>query len=211
VYTPAQFEESRIDVLHALVGDHPLGALVMQGAQGLVADHIPFEISAPTPEAPFGVLRAHVARANPLWHNDGAPALVLFQGPSAYISPSHYEQKAISGKVVPTWNYAVVQAHGRLRTVDDPEWLLGLLGRLTERHESTQRAPWSIADAPGDYIDGLLKAIVGIEIPLERLQGKWKASQNRPVGDRERIAAALGAAENGAQMAALMRTTNPAG
>jgi transcriptional regulator len=205
MYMPAQFEEKRIDVLHQLVDRHPLGALVMHGEHGLDADHIPFEIAAPTPEAPLGVLRAHVARANPVWQSDGAPALVLFQGPSAYVSPSHYEQKAINGKVVPTWNYAVVHAHGRLRTVDDPAWLLGLLERLTRRHESVQHTPWHIGDAPREYIDGLLKAIVGIEIPLDRLQGKWKASQNRPPGDCDRIAAGLAAQERGAGMAALMR------
>lgn len=205
MYTPAQFEETRIDVLHGLLDQHPLGALVMHGAYGLDADHIPFEIAAPTPEAPLGVLRAHVARANPLWRRDGDAALVLFQGPSAYISPSHYEQKAIDGKVVPTWNYAVVHAHGRLRTVDDRDWLLGLLERLTTRHESARSAPWSIADAPRNYIDGLLKAIVGIEIPLERLYGKWKASQNRPAGDRARIATAMAEQDNGGPMAALMR------
>jgi transcriptional regulator len=211
MYTPAQFEETRIEVLHQLVEQHPLGALVMQGEHGLDADHMPFEIGAPTPQAPFGVLRAHVARANPLWRNDGAQALVLFQGPSAYVSPSHYEQKAISGKVVPTWNYAVVHAHGSLRTVDDPQWLLGLLERLTSRHESQQSAPWKIADAPRDYIDGLLKAIVGIEIPLDRLHGKWKTSQNRPPGDRERVAAALAAQEGSAGMAALMRAMQRSG
>jgi transcriptional regulator len=211
VYTPAKYEESRLEVLHALVRAHPLGALVMHGEQGLVADHIPFEISAPTPEAPFGVLRAHVARANPVWRSHGAPALVLFQGPSAYISPNHYEEKATSGKVVPTWNYAVVHAHGRLRTVDDQEWLLGLLGRLTERHESSQRAPWKLADAPRDYIDRLLKAVVGIEIALDSLHGKWKASQDDPAGERARIASGLATEEGGAPMAALMRATNLAG
>jgi transcriptional regulator len=176
MYTPARSEVTRIDVLHQLVEQHPLGALVMHGARGLDADHIPFEIGAPTPEAPFGVLRAHVARANPLWRNDGAHALVLFQGPSAYMSPSDDEQKAIDGKVVPTWNYAVVHAHGTMRTIEDPHWLMGLLERLTTRHESQQPVPWKIADAPRDYIDGMLKAIVGIEIPLGRLQGKWKTS-----------------------------------
>jgi transcriptional regulator len=189
VYKPTQFEETRLDVLHGLVEQHPFGALVLQGANGLDADHIPFEIAAPTPGAPLGVLRAHVARANPVWRQDGSDALVLFQGPSAYVSPAFYEQKAISGKVVPTWNYAVVHAHGRLRAVEDPQWLLGLLARLTDRHESTQPTQWTIDDAPRDYIDGLLKAIVGIEIVIERIEGKVKASQNRPQGDRERIAA----------------------
>jgi transcriptional regulator len=206
MYTPTQFAETRVDVLHHLVEQHPLGALVMHGADGLDADHIPFEIAAPTADAPLGVLRAHVARANPLWRRDGAAALVLFQGPSAYVSPSHDPQLTIDGKVVPTWNYAVVHAHGGLRTVDDPDWLLGLLQRLTHRHESARPVPWSIEDAPCDYIDRLLKAIVGIEIPLARLHGKWKASQDCPVDDRERIAAGLDEQQRGAPMAALMRT-----
>jgi transcriptional regulator len=203
MYMPSQFEETRLDVLHGLVEQHPFGALVTQGANGLDADHVPFEISAPTPDAPLGVLRAHVARANPLWRQDGCDALVLFQGPSAYVSPAFYEQKAISGKVVPTWNYAVVHAHGRLRAVEDPGWLLGLLEGLTDRHESKLPTPWKVDDAPRDYIDGLMKAIVGIEIVIERIEGKWKASQNRSHADRERIAAGL-AGQPG--MAALMRS-----
>jgi transcriptional regulator len=212
VYTPSYFEEDRIGVLHGLIDAHPLGALVMQhGGNRLDADHIPFEISAPTEEAPFGMLRAHVARANPLWRRHGAQVLVLFQGPSAYVSPAHDEQKAINGKVVPTWNYAVVHAHGSLRTVDDPQWLLGLLERLTARHESAQAVPWTIEDAPRDYIDGLLQAIVGIEIPIDQLQGKWKVSQNRPPARREGIAAGLATQARGADMAALMRGLERAG
>jgi transcriptional regulator len=192
VYVPKPFEESRLEVMHALVAAYPLGALVVQGAGGLDADHVPFEICPPAAHAPFGSLRAHVARANPLAGKDGAQALVLFQGPSAYVSPSFYEEKAISGKVVPTWNYAVVHAHGRLRVVDDPAWLLGLLERLTARHEASRPQPWAVADAPREYVDRLLEAVVGIEIVIERLEGKWKASQNRPRGDRERIVAGLG-------------------
>jgi transcriptional regulator len=186
MYTPAAFRETRLDVLHRLVDEHPLGALVMQDEDGLDADHVPFEISAPAPGAPFGVLRAHVARANPLWQRPDRRALVLFQGPSAYVSPSSFRQKAVTGRVVPTWDYAVVHAHGSLRAIEDPEWLLGLLERLTERHEASQQAPWKVADAPRDYIDGLSKAIVGIEIVIERLEGKWKARPDRM--DRERIA-----------------------
>lgn len=210
MYSPAHFEETRLEVLHQLVGLHPFGALVLDGPGGLDADHLPFEIAAPTPDAPLGVLRAHVARANPLWRRDGAAALALFQGPSAYVSPAFYAQKAISGKVVPTWNYAVVHAHGRLRAVEDPAWLLGLLGRLTDRHEAARPAPWKVDDAPRDYVEGLLRAIVGIEIVIERLEGKWKASQNRPDDDRARIIAGLGEQEPGAGMAALMRAMRPA-
>jgi transcriptional regulator len=205
MYTPTAFKETRLEVLHRLIDEHPLGALVMHGDDGLDADHLPFEISAPRPGAPFGVLRAHVARANPLWQRNEAGALVLFQGPSAYVSPAFYEQKAIDGKVVPTWNYAVVHAHGSLRAVEDPEWLLGLLERLTKRHEASRPAPWKVADAPRDFIEGLLKAIVGIEIVIDKLEGKWKASQNRAADDRARIAQGLATQEDYVEMAALMR------
>ena len=187
MYSPSHFEETRLDVLHALIEAQPLGTLVMHTAVGLVADHIPFEIGAPTAEVPHGTLRAHVARANPLWRQAGVDALVVFQGPSAYVSPSLYQEKPVSGKVVPTWNYAVVQGHGVLRAIEEPAWLLALLERLTARHEAPRAAPWAVGDAPPAYIDTLLKAIVGIEIPLDRLQGKWKLSQNRPVADRAAI------------------------
>jgi transcriptional regulator len=188
MYAPSHFEETRLDALHALVAAHPLGTLVMHTAEGLDADHIPFEIAAPTAGAPFGTLRAHVARANPLWRQAGADVLVVFQGPSAYVSPSLYAEKPVSGKVVPTYNYAVVHAHGALRAIEEPAWILALLERLTARHESVRAAPWAVRDAPPEYIDALLKAIVGIEIPLDRLQGKWKLSQNRPPVDRAAVA-----------------------
>jgi transcriptional regulator len=195
MYAPSHFEETRLEALHALIEAHPLGALVTHGAAGLDADHIPFEIAAPSPDAPFGTLRAHVARANPLWRQGGTGVLVLFQGPSAYVSPSLYLEKPVSGKVVPTYNYAVVHAHGALRAVEDPAWILALLERLTARHELVRAArvavpaPWSVGDAPPAYIEALLKAIVGIEIPLDRLQGKWKLSQNRPPADQAAVAA----------------------
>jgi transcriptional regulator len=189
MYAPPHFEETRLDALHALITAHPLGTLVTHGAAGLEADHIPFEIAVPTAAAPFGTLRAHVARANPLWRQAGAEVLVVFQGPSAYVSPSLYAEKPASGKVVPTYNYAVVHAHGVLRAVEDPAWILALLGRLTAHHESARAAPWSVQDAPPAFIDTLLKAIVGIEIPLGRLQGKWKLSQNRPPEDQAAVAA----------------------
>ena len=189
MYAPAHFEETRLDALHSLIEAHPLGTLVSQGAAGLEADHIPFEIAAPTPGAPFGTLRAHVARANPLWRQGGVDVLVVFQGPSGYVSPSLYLEKSLSGKVVPTYNYAVVHAHGVLRAVEDPAWILALLERLTARHEAYRAAPWRVADAPPAYIETLLAAIVGIEIPLDRLQGKWKLSQNRPPADQAAVAA----------------------
>jgi transcriptional regulator len=189
MYTPSHFEETRLDALHALIEAHPLGTLVTNGAAGLDADHVPFEIAAPTPDAPFGTLRAHVARANPLWRHDGASVMVVFQGPSSYVSPSLYLEKPVSGKVVPTYNYAVAHAHGVLRAVEDPAWILALLERLTKHHESARAAPWRVADAPPGFIETLLQAIVGIEIPLDRLQGKWKLSQNRPPADQAAVAA----------------------
>jgi transcriptional regulator len=132
MYSPKEFTETRLDVLLGLIEANPLGTVVTHGADGLGADHIPFEIVAPSEDAPYGVLRAHVARANPLWRQDGQQAMVVFQGQSAYISPSWYEEKARSGKVVPTWNYAAVHAHGVLRNIDDPVWLMALLTRLTD-------------------------------------------------------------------------------
>ena len=191
MYTPPTFREERLDVLHGLIRAHPLGALVRHGADGLCADHLPFEIAPPTPEAPFGILRAHVARANPVWRADGARTLVIFQGPQAYITPAWYEEKQRSGKEVPTYNYAVVHAHGPLRAIDDAAWLLALVERLTARHEADQATPWRVSDAPADYIGKMLKAIVGIEIPLARLEGKWKLGQNRSMQDQASMAHGL--------------------
>lgn len=188
MYTPSSFAETRIDVLHALIAAHPLATLVSHGAGGLCADHIPCEIVAPSAEAPFGTLRAHVARANPLWRQEGE-VLTVFQGASGYVSPSLYEEKPVSGKVVPTWNYAVVHAHGRLRAIEDPAWIMALLERLTASHEAPRAMPWSVHDAPRAFTEGLLKAIVGIEIPIARLEGKWKMSQNRSALDQRTIAA----------------------
>lgn len=205
MYTPANYAETRTDVLHALVAAHPLGTLVTQGADGLAADHVPFEIGAPTPDAPLGVLRAHVARGNPLWRLAESNVLVVFQGPAAYVSPALFEEKAISGKVVPTWDYAVVHAHGPLRAVDDTSWLLALLTRLTDRHEAARAAPWAVADAPAAYVEALMQAIVGIEIPIARLEGKWKINQTNPPGDRERIADSLLAAPGSTALGLLMR------
>lgn len=193
MYSPASFLEERLDVLHGLIASHPLGALVRQGKDGLCADHLPFEIAAPTPDAPFGILRAHVARANPLWRaaDGNDECMVIFQGPHAYITPAWYAEKRGSGKVVPTFNYAVVHAHGPLRAIDDAAWLLVLLERLTARHEADQAAPWRVSDAPADYIDKMLKAIVGIEIPLTRVTGKWKLGQNRSMQDQAGMAREL--------------------
>ena len=191
MYIPSHFAEDSPEVLRALIEAYPLGALVMHTDDGLEANHIPFEFVPPTPAAPFGILRAHVARANALWRKDGAPVLVLFQGPEGYVSPALYAEKPVSGKVVPTWNYAVVHAQGVLRSVDDAEWLLPLLTRLTNQHEASREHPWAVADAPPEYIATLRKAIVGIEIVLTRLEGKFKLSQNRPQADQFAVAGAV--------------------
>jgi transcriptional regulator len=192
MYVPAHFAEARIEVLHGLVDRHPLGALVRMEGDALAADHIPFELVPASGDAPRGILRAHVARANPLWRQDGAAVLAIFQGPSAYVSPELYDLEALAGRAVPTWNYAVVHAHGRLRTVDDPVWLLAHMRRMTRRQEDSQGRGWSVDDAPRDYIERLVQAVVGIEIAIERLDGKWKTSQNRDDEDRARIAHATG-------------------
>lgn len=202
MYMPKHFEETRVDVLHALIRAHPLGALVVMTVSGLDANHIPLEID-PDP-APLGTLRGHIARANPLWR-EAAPdgeALVIFQGPDTYISPAWYPTKQETGKVVPTWNYAVVHAHGRVRFIDDRAWLRAFVERLTNRHEAARTDPWRITDAPADYIEAQLGGIIGLEIPVARLVGKWKVSQNRPPQDRE--GAAGGLAREGGEAAAAM-------
>lgn len=175
MYVPARFAEERLEVLHGLIGQHPLGALVRLDGDGLAADHIPFELVPPSAHAPHGLLRAHVARANPLWRQEHErPVLAIFQGPSAYISPELHDLQALGGRAVPTWNYAVVHAHGRLRTIDDADWLLAHMRRMTQLQEDAQGRHWRVDAAPRDYIGRLLQAVVGIEIAIERLQGKWK-------------------------------------
>jgi transcriptional regulator len=189
MYLPPQFREDRVPVLHGLIERYPLAAIVTLGDDGLTANHIPMLI-LPEP-APFGTLVGHVARGNALWREAESAALAIFSGPEHYISPSWYPAKQEHGKVVPTWNYAAVHAHGVLRIHDDKEWLRDLVTRLTKTHEAQFAQPWSVSDAPADYIDGLLKGIVGIEIKIERLEGKWKMSQNRSDEDRESAAAKL--------------------
>lgn len=192
MYVPSHFAESRIDVLHDLIRTHPFGALVVLASDGLDANHIPFEID-PEP-APFGTLRGHVARANPVWRDFSSQvdALVMFQGAHSYISPAWYVTKKEHGKVVPTWNYAVVHAHGPLRVIDDRKWLREFVGKLTDRHEAPRSDPWKVTDAPADFIDTMVAAIVGIEIPIAKLAGKWKVSQNRPAQDRAGVIEGLG-------------------
>lgn len=183
MYVPGHFAESRGEVMAALMRAHPFATLVTMSVDGLAATHIPLEYD-PLP-APFGTLRGHVARANPVWREAGTnQALAIFQGPHSYISPAWYPSKLESGKAVPTWNYAVVHAHGPLRFFDDRQQLHDLVETLTKRHEHGRPHPWQVSDAPEDYIEKMLKAIVGIEMPVARLVGKWKVSQNRSIEDR---------------------------
>lgn len=204
MYVPSQFSESRVAVLQQLVREHSLATLVTLGADGLKANHIPMELD-PEP-APHGTLRGHVARANPVWrdHLPDVEALAVFQGPRAYITPSWYRTKLETGKVVPTYNYAVVHARGPLRIVDDPAWLRALVERLTRMHESSRPQPWQVSDAPEEFVASQLHAIVGIEIAVTRLVGKWKVSQNRPAVDRAGVADGLRGSA-GADAAAMAR------
>ena len=193
MYLPSHFEERRPELLHGLLLDHPLGLLVTQDAGGgLQANTVPFVLDADPAGGP-GILRAHVARANPLWREArrDKPSLVVFQGPQAYVSPSFYPAKAEHGKVVPTWNYIMVQARGELRVIEDTAWLHAFVTRLTDAHESKRAKPWAVSDAPEAYIATMLGAIVGIELVLTALTGKWKVSQNRAAADRAGVVQGL--------------------
>lgn len=204
MYLPKHYEVTNVEVLHALIDAHPLGAWVTTGEGGLAIDHIPFLVDATRGE--FGTLIGHVARANPVWRSlaDARESVVMFRGPDAYVSPSWYPSKREHGKVVPTWNYAVVHAFGAARAIHDHGWLLALLERLTQRHEASRAEPWHVADAPADYVARQLDAIVGIELPIRRLEGKWKVSQNQPAPNRRGVVAGLRAEPHGEAMAALV-------
>ena len=210
MYLPAHFDEKRLDVLHALVRRHPFGLLVTQTADGPSANGIPFLLD-PDGAAGLGTLRGHVARANPVWREAATdvPSLVVFQGPDAYVSPGWYPTKAEHGKVVPTWNYVMVQARGQLRIRDDPAWLLQLVTRLTERHEAARSAPWAVSDAPADYVRTMLRAIVGIELELTALSGKWKVTQNRAAPDRAGVVTGLEAVGSDAATALAAQVARP--
>ncbi|MGN6650370.1 FMN-binding negative transcriptional regulator [Trinickia sp.] len=183
MYIPADFNEPRKEALHACIEQHPFGMLVTHGKSGLDANHIPFELAAEAGE--FGLLRAHVARANPVWQDvaDGDEVLVVFRAGDAYISPNWYPSKHDLHRQVPTWNYIVVHAHGRITIRDDEKYVRGVVARLTRTHEASQPRPWKMSDAPSDYIDTLLKSIVGLEIEITRLIGKSKLGQNKEVRD----------------------------
>lgn len=187
MYMPAHFEETRIASLRRLIESYPLGALVVNGPDGLNANHIPFHLDETASE--HGALHAHIARANALWTQvqDGARVLVIFGAENAYVSPNWYPSKHETHAQVPTWNYRVVHVHGRLRIRDDERFVRGVVARLTRTHESRtgDARPWKMSDSSEDYIARMLAAVVGLEIEIERIVGKSKLSQNREPRDRD--------------------------
>jgi transcriptional regulator len=203
VYIPPHFKEDRIDMLHAAISSSGLATLVTLTADGLIASHVPMLLD-PDP-APFGTLLGHVARPNPQGRGavPGVEALAIFQGPDAYITPSWYATKRENGKVVPTWNYVTVHAYGPVAFFNDTERLRAVVTRLTERAEAARAAPWAVSDAPADFIDSMLRGIVGFALPIARLEGKWKMSQNRPAQDRAGVVAGL-EAQGRAEVAGLV-------
>jgi len=199
MYIPQWFEEKRVSVLHVWIRSHPFATIVTLQGSGLAATHVPVVLHDEGSE--FGVLRGHIARANRQWRDltGAVDALAIFSGVDHYISPSYYPAKQEGGRVVPTWNYAVVHASGPFLVHEDPAWLLRHLNTLVDRHEAGSAVPWKVSDAPRDYVEAQLKAIVGVEIPIRRLEGKWKVSQNRSERDRQGVSeglAALGTPES---------------
>ncbi len=209
MYNPSHFAESRPDVLGALMAAHPLATLVTLSQGQLVANYVPLLLRRD--ETPFGTLIGHVARANPVWSaiDLGVDALACFQGPQRYISPSLYASKAEHGKVVPTWNYVVVQASGPLTVHDDADWIHAQVSALTQHLESDREKPWAVDDAPRAYTDTMIRALVGISIPVVTIAGKWKVSQNQPPANRDSVAQQLGQSSLDADqvMADLVRGT----
>lgn len=206
MYCQPQFQEQQLDRQHALIAAHPLGMLIIPGAASVSADLLPFVLYPD--EGPHGVLRAHIPRNNPACAalQDGAQCLVVFQGPHAYVSPSWYASKAETHKVVPTWNFTMVQVRGPATLVEDGAWLRRQLDDLTDAHEGRMPQPWTVADAPPEFIAAISRAIVGVEIPIASLAGKWKISQNRSEADRAGVIEGLqGRGE--AAMAALVAAT----
>lgn len=194
MYVPRLFRQEDPAALAGLITEHPLASLVTLGPAGLEMSPVPLLYDpAPRADAPHGILRGHLARANPQWQQfrPDIAALALFTGPNAYISPNWYPSKAEHGKAVPTWNYAVVEARGPLRIIEAPEELRRRLAELTAVHEARQPHAWTLGDAPEDFIAAQLKAVVGVEILVQQLTGKWKMSQNRSEADRQGVAAHL--------------------
>lgn len=191
MYVPKHFEESRIDVLHDLILTHPFSTLVTMSSVGINANHIPLHLIREAGQ--YGTLQGHVARANPVWSDlvNEVEALVIFQGPNSYITPSWYPTKQEHGKVVPTWNYVTVHTYGTLRVIDDPVWLRNQLESLTTQHEASFDKPWAVSDAPVEFTNKMINAIVGIEILITKLTGKWKVSQNQPASNQAGVVSGL--------------------
>lgn len=210
MYRPAAFRQDDLSTLHAQIQSSGLAIVTSSGAQGLQASHLPL-LLAPD-EGEFGTLYGHFARANPHWRDlaSGAEALVVFSGADAYVHPGWYPVKAEHGKVVPTWNYIAVHAWGQAEVFDEPERLLQLVSRLSDRHEQGRAQPWAVEDAPRDYIDAMLRAIVGFALPIRRLEGKWKLSQNRSEADQAGVRAglAMSASPRDHELAAQMKPTD---
>ena len=209
MYMPQHFAETRPEVIHRIIREHPLGTLVTQGADGLDADHIPFEFEPA--EGTHGVLLAHVARANPLWQRcpTGSQVMVVFRGAQAYISPNWYPSKHEAHRQVPTWNYEVVHAHGKLTVHDDERFVRGIVARLTRRHEAAEPRPWKIGDSSPEFIDSMLRNIVGIEVAVTSLACKVKLSHNKEARDRQGAAEQL-EARGSVELANSMRAAQPA-
>lgn len=193
MYLPSAFRQDDLAELHAQIQASPFALLTSAGAAGVQASHLPL-LLAPD-EGEFGTLYGHFARANPHWRDlqDGAEALAVFSGPDAYISPGWYPAKAEHGKVVPTWNYIAVHARGPVELIEEPERLLQIVSRLSDQHESGRERPWAVSDAPREYIDSMLRAIVGFALPIRRLEGKWKLGQNRSAADQQGVRDGLAA------------------
>jgi transcriptional regulator len=192
MYEPPLHRQEDRAAIFALIRAHPLGLLVSHGAGGLLANAVPFTLVEDG--SAFGLLRCHLARANPQWRDlaEGAEALVVFQGADAYVTPSWYATKRETGKVVPTWNYVMVQARGAPRVFEGADWLRPQVEQLTNEREAGREHPWAVGDAPADFIASQMRAIVGVEIAVTDMRGKWKASQNRNAADREGVIAGLG-------------------
>jgi transcriptional regulator len=204
MYIPRANQEDRIPVIHKLMQDQPFASLITMGTSGLFASHIPMMLE---PDGtPFGRLKCHISRANQQWKefSPSIEALAIFSGPQHYITPSWYPEKLETAKVVPTWNYAVVHAYGHLKVIEDSEWLMAHLESLVNIHESSFAVPWKIEDAPADYVASLVKGIVGFEMVIERLEGKWKVSQNR--SEQDRVGVAEGLADLNTEESLAMKT-----
>lgn len=203
MYLPSAFREDSLEVQHDFIRAHPLGVLMTGGEGGLMANHIPCLLY---PEGPQGVLRLHMARANPQWKElaAGAECLLVFHGAQAYITPSWYATKAETHKVVPTWNFVAVHVWGTPTVHDNPAWVRAQIGALTDAQEKARAQPWRVEDAPEDFIAAQMRAIVGVEIAITRIEGKWKVSQNRNAADRQGVAAGLAGEQGDVVMAGLV-------